>query len=151
MGWTECSAQWGGKTDLKSMNQAADAILIVLPAMQNRVDTNNEPHTMSICDMSPEAIEGLETSLTTVAQGSKGLPVVVMEQTRGIDAKNCELYWDHEHCDDGYRKGIFSQNFLFPGGSCLKRKEDDPEVRFYTADEEICKEYKKYVDDRTDV
>ena len=84
--------------------------------------------------MSAEAIEDLETSLNTVYQNGNGayddFPVVVMEQTSGMLDEDCATYWGGDNCDDGYRKGIFSQNFNFPSGACLM-PGDDGEVHYY--------------------
>merc|ERR1711920_113106 len=148
MGWTECPARWGDKTDLKSQREAADAVVIVLPAMQNRMDESGEPHVISICDLSPDAIQGLETSLKAIPNNFLDLPVVVMEQKNGTSAEECNTHWDGEDCNDGYLKGIFSQNYLFPEESCLLQKGGDPEARYYESGSDECKAYKEYLDGR---
>ena len=64
---------------------------------------------------------------------SKNKPIVIMEQTRGIDSSDCDKFWSGQDCEDGYKKHFFRQSFIFPGGSCLLLNPDG-EVYYYRDD-----------------
>ena len=64
---------------------------------------------------------------------SKNKPIVIMEQTRGIDSSDCDKFWSGSDCEDGYKKHFFRQSFIFPNGSCLLLNPDG-EVYYYRDD-----------------
>ena len=136
-GWTECLVS----TNNKHLPDLADAITIILPAMP----AASGGERRSLCDLSYEALVVLEDSLNTLAFGLefKSNPVVIMEQTRGgLDDDECKIYWgggnDNVDCEDGYRKGFFSQEFLFPSGkSCLLYDGSKNDV-YYIRDQTQC-------------
>jgi len=135
-GWNECAASYkNGDDNLdKHWDETADAALIILPPM----DTSSVPdgYHFSLCDLSDHALDVLLYDLKrSWEKGWASKPILIMEQTSGMDPDDCATYWDSTKstCDDGYRKGIFSQNFYFSDGSCLL-VADDSEVYFYNAD-----------------
>lgn len=98
------------------------------------------PKEWSLCNLSLAAKIRLEENLHALyTQGYGSKPIVVMEQTNGMDAADCNKYWNGQNCDDGYKKHFFRQNFIFPGGSCLLLdhdgevyyKRDDPSNHYF--------------------
>ena len=116
---------------------AIDALAIILPPLP----TARGNYQWSLCDLSDQAILRLEETLHafwTAGYGHK--PVVIMEQTKGgLTQDECNKYWGGHNCKEGYRKGFFKQNFLFPGGSCLLISGDgDGEVYYFRDNDPDC-------------
>lgn len=133
-GWNECAASYKNGNNLDTYLDVADAVLIILPAMDSSSHADGYP--FSLCDLSDHALDVLLSDLHQAHKnGWGGKPFLLMEQTSGMDPDDCATYWDNTKstCGDGYRKGISSQNFYFKDGSCLL-VDGDSEVKFYNAD-----------------
>lgn len=131
----------------------SDALAIILPAQEHKAGWEGDNWSggswgntagSSLCDLTLKAQIRLEHTLHAFwTQGYGIKPVVVMEQTRGLDSSDCNKYWYGKNCEDGYKKHFFRESFIFPGGSCLLLYPDG-EV-YYARDEPVkgnfpCKE-----------
>eukprot|EP00581_Thalassiosira_minuscula_P011878 CAMPEP_0183724404 /NCGR_PEP_ID=MMETSP0737-20130205/17908_1 /TAXON_ID=385413 /ORGANISM="Thalassiosira miniscula, Strain CCMP1093" /LENGTH=410 /DNA_ID=CAMNT_0025954983 /DNA_START=430 /DNA_END=1662 /DNA_ORIENTATION=+ len=122
-GWTECTVK------VDDEQQAADALVIIIPALPYPGD-----YEWSLCDLDKEyALPRLDENLHAMYnQGWGTKPVVIMEQYKGgLTQDECDKYWGGTNCDDGYRKGLFKQNFLFPSGTSCLLINDDGNVYYY--------------------
>jgi len=116
---------WNEVTVSENFNTAAfdvtDAIIVGLPAMDivNHPDVENG-NAVSLCMLSPDVLDNLSQQLANVKEFVGDKPVVILENVRGkMSAEECMGYWGNTECDQGFRKEIFAQNFLFNDGSCL--------------------------------
>ena len=117
----------------------SDALAIILPVQEHKAGWEGDTWAGgswdnaagSLCDLSLFAQIRLETTLHAYwTQGYGIKPIVIMEQTRGLDSTDCAKFWQGSDCEDGYKKHFFRQSFLFPGGSCLLLNQDG-EVYYY--------------------
>lgn len=133
-GWNECVVSYqNGKNLDQHWEDVADAIIIILPPMDS---SGSAGYSFSLCDLSTHALDVLLADLQDAHSKGWGIkPVLIMEQTSGMEADDCAIYWDDTKstCGDGYRKGVFSQNYYFSDGSCLL-VAGDGEVYFFNAD-----------------
>ena len=61
------------------------------------------------------------------------LPVLVLEEKKGMHRVGCSLFWEGTHCKNGYAKKFIPHTFLFNDGACLAKAKGDDEVRFYNS------------------
>lgn len=121
-GWTECSAS----PDVQDSNMM-DAIIIELPLVYGTTVV-----MPSIEDLDEDKLLDLKLKLENFEH--LGLPVLVLEQKKGmIDKNECASLWEGRLCGDGYRKEFVSFTFTFKDGPCVIIAPEDEEVRFYSA------------------
>jgi len=61
------------------------------------------------------------------------LPVLVLEEKKGMNQVDCSLFWEGTRCEDGYDKKFIPHTFIFSDGACLAKAKGDDEVRFYNS------------------
>jgi len=121
-GWTECPVT----ANIREQNMI-DAILVSLSISPHR--------DHSLCDFDDTLQNHVHEVLTQMYNlGYKNHPVVFLGQSQGIiNQTECDAVWGGIHCNDGYRKEIFSQPFDFSDGSCLAVPDECKDAYFFPA------------------
>jgi hypothetical protein len=108
--------------------EMADGILIQMPPriFERQVDLErlypNFHETM------------LERLQELYAWGYKDLPIVFMEEIKGMSPEACQRYWGGENCRDGYRKEVYTLAFNFSNGACIASPPGCNEVYYFPPD-----------------
>ncbi len=67
-------------------------------------------------------------------RGYKDLPIVFMEEMKGMSPEACQRYWGGKGCKDGYRKEVYTQAFNFSNGACIASPPGCNEVYYFPPD-----------------
>jgi hypothetical protein len=122
-GHTECMAS------KNIMNvEMADGIIIQIPPriFERQVDLER---------LYPNFYETMLKRLKELYDwGYKDLPIVFMEEIKGMSPEACQRYWGGENCRDGYRKEVYTQAFYFSNGACIASPPGCNEVYYFPPD-----------------
>jgi hypothetical protein len=66
--------------------------------------------------------------------GYKELPIVFMEEIKGMPPEACRRYWGGVDCQVGYRKEVYTQAFNFSNGACIASPPGCNEVYYFPPD-----------------
>jgi hypothetical protein len=67
--------------------------------------------------------------------GYAELPIVFMEELKGMPPEACRRYWGGVDCQVGYRKEVYTQAFNFSNGACIASPPGCNEVYYFPPDE----------------
>ena len=70
--------------------------------------------------------------------GYKELPIVFMEEIKGMSPEACQRYWGGVDCQVGYRKEVYTQAFNFSNGACIASPPGCNEVYYFPAVNGTC-------------
>lgn len=119
-GWTECPVTSNIKTDMNVI----DAIVVQLPI-----------GITSLCGLEKRDEDNVLYQLNVFHErGYANLPIVLLQQTNGMNQTECNQVWNGKRCRQGYRKEIFSQTYEFNDGSCLAIPSGCNDVYYFPVD-----------------
>lgn len=130
-GWTECS----GSPNIQEPSMI-DALIISLPLTSKRSNFDNSYFE----DLDEKMTEKLKMILNRFVH--LNLPVLLLQEKKGDDSKDCHLLWGGLNCKESFSKRFMSKELEFEDGSCLARVTGDEEVRFYPTGSSNCTVYK---------
>jgi hypothetical protein len=122
-GHTECMAS------KNIMNvEMADGILIQMPSKIFERQVNLERFFPYLYDFLFEKLQELYD------WGYTELPIVFMEEIKGMSPEECRRYWGGVDCQVGYRKEVYTQALNFSNGACIASPPGCNEVYYFPAD-----------------
>jgi hypothetical protein len=122
-GHTECMAS------KNIMNvEMADGIIIQMPPRIFERQVNLER-------LHPNFYETMLKRLQELYDwGYTELPIVFMEELKGMSPEACRQHWGGEDCQVGYRKEVYTQAFNFSNGACIASPPGCNEVYYFPPD-----------------
>jgi hypothetical protein len=122
-GHTECMAS------KNIMNvQMADGILIQMPSKIFERQVNLERFSPYLYNFLFEKLQELYD------WGYTELPIVFMEEIKGMSPEECRQYWGGVDCQVGYHKEVYTQALNFSNGACIASPPGCNEVYYFPAD-----------------
>jgi hypothetical protein len=67
--------------------------------------------------------------------GYTELPIVFMEEIKGMSPEGCRRHWGGVDCEAGYRKEVYTQALNFSNGACIASPPGCNEVYYFPPDE----------------
>jgi hypothetical protein len=122
-GHTECMAS------KNIMNvEMADGIIIQMPPRIFERQVNLERLRPSLYKYMLRNLQDLHD------WGYTELPIVFMEEWKGMSPEACRQHWGGEDCQVGYRKEVYTQAFNFSNGACIASPPGCNEVYYFPPD-----------------
>ena len=122
-GHTECMAS---KNIMNA--EMVDGILIQMPPRIFETQVALEQVYPSLYNFMLERLQDLHD------WGYAELPIVFMEEIKGMSPEACERYWGGVDCQVGYRKEVYTQALNFSNGACIASPPGCNEVYYFPAD-----------------